>query len=399
MIPPRSPKGASRADARPRIGGRVDPAFRALGVRFAERLADAELGAALAVTVDGQRVVDLWGGWRDRARTRPWRRDTLVCAFSATKAVAALCALQAVAEGVLELDAPLADVWPELIGEGRETITLRHALAHRTGLVGFARDTQLAFEDLYDWPRTIELLQQERPWWTPGTAHGYHARTFGFLLGEPLRRASGMTLGAWLRARITGPRDLDLHIGLAAADHERCADLTPSGVEARIPEASRPMMQAMGDPATATAAAFSNPSAPRGFMNTAAFRGAELPAMNGHATARAFADLYGALAIGDETLCPASLLAEATRPQSEGDDSVLLQETCFGLGFMLSRPALEVGLSTASFGHAGAGGSLAFADPEARVGFCFLMNRMRPGAVTGNDSAIALLDTLRECLA
>jgi CubicO group peptidase (beta-lactamase class C family) len=253
-------------------------------------------------------------------------------------------------------------------------------------------------DDLYDWPRAVALLQAERPWWAPGSAHGYHARTFGYLLGEPVRRTSGSTLGTWLRTHIAGPRGLDLHIGLGAADQARCADLVPSGADARIPERSRPMMQAMQTPDSATAAAFMNPLAPRGYMNTAAFRGAELPAMNGHASARALAQLYGALAVGDPGLCPPALLAEATRPQSEGDDAVLRQPTCFGLGFMLSRPALEVGLSSASFGHAGAGGSLAFADPDARIGFCFLMNRMRPGAVTGNDSAMALVATLGELL-
>lgn len=381
----------------------MDPAFRRVGERFAACLADAELGAALAVTVDGRPVVDLWGGWMDRSRRVPWRRDTLCCAFSATKGVAALCALQAVAEGHLTLDAPLREHWAELTGAGRETITLRHALAHRAGMVGFhgaaAGEPPLTMELLYDWPAAVAELARQTPWWTPGSAHGYHARTFGFLLGEPLRRASGLGIAGWLRERIAGPLDLDLHIGLAGPDLARCAELTPAPAGTDIPEASRPMLRAMGERGTPTADAFGNPPAPRGYMNSEAFRAAELPAMNGHATARSLARLYGGLAVGDAALCPPALLAEATRVQSEGEDRVLLQPSCFGLGFMLSRAALPVGLGDASFGHAGAGGSLAFADPAARVGFCFLMNRMRPGAVTGNASAMALVDALREVLA
>ena len=388
----------ARAGRPPRVGGTVDAAFRPVGERFVEALGNSELGAAVAVHIDGRPVVDLWGGWRDRARREPWQRDTLVCAFSATKGVAALCALQAVAADVLDLDAPLRTRWPALDGAGRETITLRHALAHRAGMIGFDPATRLELEDLYDFDRGSALLAAQHPWWTPGEDHGYHARTFGFLLDAPLRGATGASLGTWLRERISGPRELDLHIGLTPENQARCAELSPAGVDAQIPEASEPMMRAMNDRASLTAAAFTNPPGRRGFMNTAAFRAAELPAMNGHATARALADLYGALATGDETLCPAELLREATRVHSEGPDRVLLQDSCFGLGFMLSRPALPVGLSDACFGHAGAGGSLAFADPESGLGFCFLMNRMRPGAVTGNETALALVEAVRGCL-
>lgn len=396
------PRSGPRSGQRPRLGGRVDSAFRPVGECFARLLADSELGAAVAVTVDGRRVVDLWGGWRDRGRREPWQRDTLVCAFSATKGVAALCALQAVAAGVLDLDAPLRMHWPALDdrhrGDGRETITLRHALAHRAGMIGFDPATRLELGDLYDFDRGSALLAAQRPWWTPGEDHGYHARTFGFLLDAPLRGATGASLGAWLRERIAGPRGLDLHIGLSAEQQARCAELVPAGTDARIPESSAPMMRAMGDRDTLTAAAFTNPPGRRGFMNSPEFRAAELPAMNGHATARALADLYGALADGDETLCPAELLREATSVHSQGADRVLLQPSCFGLGFMLSRPSLPVGLSDGSFGHAGAGGSLAFADRDARLGFCFLMNRMRPGAVTGNDAAMALVEAVRACV-
>jgi CubicO group peptidase (beta-lactamase class C family) len=376
----------------------VDPAFRRVGEVFVDCLAGAELGAAVSVVVAGEQMVDLRGGWADRRRTRPWGRDTLCCAFSATKGVAALCALQAVAEEGIDPDQPLAELWPELAGEGREAITLRQVLAHRSGLVGWRPETDMTLEDLYDPQRAAELLAVQRPFWAPGTDHGYQARSYGVLLEEALRRATGHSLATHLRDRISGPLGLDLHLGLGPAEQARCAELTPAPAGGAIPEASRPMLKAMGEPGTPTHAAFSNPPGRRGYMNTEAFRQAELPAMNAHATAPALARLYGMLAAGDQTLLPPSVLAEATSVQSEGPDRVLLQPSCFGLGFQLSRPELVVGLSDAAFGHAGAGGSLAFADPSARVGFCFLMNRMRPGAVTGNDSAMALVDALAECL-
>ena len=174
-------KGARTA--RPRLGGRVDPRFRRVGEVFAERLAEVELGAAVSVIVDGVSVVDLWGGFADRRRERAWRRDTLVCCFSATKVPTALAVLDAVACGELDLDAPLVRHWPEFAGEGRETITLRHVLAHRAGLPGWRQDAGLTAEDLLDGERMAAALARETPFWTPGEAHGYHARSYGFLLG------------------------------------------------------------------------------------------------------------------------------------------------------------------------------------------------------------------------
>ncbi|MEE4299179.1 MAG: serine hydrolase domain-containing protein [Pseudomonadales bacterium] len=382
---------------RPRLGGRVDPAFRAVGERFAEALVGPELGAALTVIVGGRPVVELWGGFADRRRTRPWRSDTLVCGFSTTKAVTAMVILDAVAEGALELDAPLVLHWPAFAGDGREDVTLRQVLAHRAGLPGYRREAGLAPQDLLDPERMTDALTRERPFWTPGEAHGYHARTFGLLLGEVLRRATGETVGTRLRRRLTGPRALDLHIGLPMQAHDRCAELVPAPAGTSIPEASRPMVRAMADADTVTGAAFSVPAMPRGAANTARWREIEQPAMNGHTTASGLAGLYAALIAGD-ILTP-SLLGEACREHSDGEDRVLLQHSTFGLGFMLSRATLPLGFTDAAFGHPGAGGSLAFADPSAELAFAFLMNRQRPGAVTGNETALALLDAVRECLA
>ena len=385
------------ASDRPRVGGHLDAAFRPVGECFVERLAEAELGASLCVIVDGQTVVDLWGGYRDRKRLHPWRRDTLVCGFSSSKGATATAILDAVAAGALELDAPLTNLWPELGGDGREGITLRHVLSHRAGLPGWRSDAGLVPADLLDPVRMTTALAAQKPFWTPGAKHGYHARSFGYLLAEVLVRATGETVGARLRRRITGPRELDFLIGMSTPDQARCADLAPAAAGFVVPEASRPMLKAMSDLESATGAAFSIPPAPRGLNTSTRWRALELPAMNGHGTAAGLAGLYAALLAGE--LLPPSLLAEARMPHSDGADAVLLQHSTFGLGFMCSRSTLRLGISDASFGHAGAGGSVAFADAEARVAFAFLMNRLRPGAVTGNDSAMALLDALQGCLA
>jgi len=388
---------ASATRRRPRVGGRVDPAFRPVGERFVECLADAELGASLCVIADGETVVDLWGGHRDRKREQPWRRDTLVCGFSTSKGATATAILDAVAEGALDLDVPLVERWPEFAGDGREAITLRHVLSHRAGLPGWRPDAGLRPDDLLDPARMTAALAAERPFWAPGTQHGYHARSFGYLLAEVLLRATGESVGARLRRRITGPRALEFYVGLSDAEQQRCADLAPAAAGTAVPEASRPMLKAMGDLESATGAAFSVPAAPRGLNTDPRWRALELPAMNGHGTAAGLAGLYAAHLEGE--LLPASLLAEACTPHSDGEDAVLLRHSTFGLGFMCSRSTLRLGISDASFGHAGAGGSVAFADPDAGIAFAFLMNRLRPGAVTGNDSAMALLDALQDCLA
>lgn len=380
--------------ARPRIGGRCDPAFRDLGRCFAERVVGTELGAALAVCVEGRLVVDLWGGWADRRRTRPWGRDTLACLFSATKGVAALAVLQAVERGRLALDVPLADGWPAFAGDGREAITLRHALTHAAGLIGFAPPGPFAFEDLYVPERAAAALAATRPWWAPGAAHGYHARTQGVLLDEALRRATDRGVGTWCAEHVAGPEDLELWIGLPEREHGRCAELVPAPPAGREDPKARALLQAMAEPGSETAAAFTRPPAPRGYANTAAFRSASLPAMNGHGTARALARLYGTLADTPERLLDPVLLAEATRPQCSGPDRVLGRESCFGLGFLLSREALPVGPVGTAFGHPGAGGTLAFADPARRLGFALLVNRMEPGAVAGGTTARALVDVL-----
>ncbi len=352
------------------------------------------MGAAVAVVLDGRLVVDLWAGHADRRRTRPWQRDTLCCLFSATKGITTICLLHALAEGLLSLDAPIARAWPEFVAAGKSGITLRQVLNHQAGLIGFHRPVEADL--FYNWPAVCAALADEEPWWEPGTAHGYHARMFGFLAGEVLRRASGLTPGQWLAGRLSKPMDLDLHIGLDAGDLHRCAQMLPARVRPgdEPPAAARKLLQAMSDRTTLTGVAFRNPSLGPGHMNSEHFRRAEMPAMNGHGTARGLATLYARL----PDLLPDSILEAATTTESVGEDLVLLTRSRFGLGFMLHDNEAPIGVRQGSFGHAGAGGSMAFYDPRARMGFCFVMNQMQQGVVTGGDSAMAVAEAVYSCL-
>ena len=227
--------------AAPMIHGRCDPRFAAVRDAFAANFAAGrEVGASFAATVEGEPVVDLWGGHADAATTRPWERDTIVNVFSTTKAMTALCAHLLVDRGLLDLDAPVARYWPEFAQAGKERITTRHLLTHSAGLAALRRS--LPTEALYDWTRMVEALAAETPWWEPGSANGYHAMTYGYLVGEVVRRLTGKTLGRFLRDEVTAPLGADFHIGLAPSEDARVAEMVPpSAAEAA---AAYPSMQA-----------------------------------------------------------------------------------------------------------------------------------------------------------
>ncbi|MBS2019258.1 MAG: beta-lactamase family protein [Deltaproteobacteria bacterium] len=353
--------------------GRCDTKFARVKEAFAVVLARPfELGAAVAVFVDGRPVVDLWGGWVDAKKTRPWAEDTVVNVFSTTKGLLALGVHRLVEEGRVDLDAPVARVWPEL----DPRITLRMILAHRAGLP--AVRAPLPPEALFDWGAMTAALAAQEPWWEPGTAHGYHAVTFGWLLGEVVRRVTGKMPREYLAEAITGPLAADFQIGLRPADEERCADLRPTrrepGVETLFDRIAR-------DPESMTAKAFVNPPTMvlPGTVSSRPWRDADLPSVNGHATARGIARIYGAVARGGELdgvriLSPESI-ARCQAEQSRGEDRILGVPTRFSLGFMLPQPTHDPFAAEGAFGHPGAGGSMGFADPEARLSFGFVMNR------------------------
>lgn len=377
--------------------GHVDQSFRAVEEAFLQGFDQGrDIGASVAVMVDDDLVVDLWHGYRDRRRTQPWNEDTLVCMFSVTKAMTALCLLQAVDRGLVNLDEPVAAHWPEFASNGKDQITLRHLLTHQAGMVGFHDPVERDL--LYDWDACASALAGETPWWEPGTRHGYHAMTFGFLLGELLRRASGRRVREWFETEVAAPLRLDFAIGLSGEDLQRCADVLParirSGDPSREAPGARRMMQDFNDLSTPTGAAFQNPALGAGYRNSTQFRQAELPAMNGHGTARSVARMYAGL----PGLLSSDLLAEAVSTQSAGPDEVLKAVTHFGLGFMLYNDETPIGVRPNTFGHAGAGGSMACHDPETGVSFCFAMNQMELGVITGGRSARAIADAVYGCL-
>ncbi|MGH7839399.1 MAG: serine hydrolase domain-containing protein, partial [Candidatus Binataceae bacterium] len=315
-----------------------------------------------------------------KARTIPWRRDTLVNLFSTTKGLTAICAHRLVDQGLLDLDAPVAAYWPEFAKAGKDHIRVRQLLNHRAGIPALRKPVPEAA--IYDWGAMTSALAAEEPWWTPGTRHGYHAITIGFLVGEVVRRVTGKSLGSYFRDEIAGPLELDCHIGLPEKDDSRCGQMIQSPAPPK--DQINIFKYAQEHPDSVTAKAFFNPPGAMklGAVNSRAWRGAEIPAANGHATARALARLYGVLAAGGECgatriLQPAAI-ARCHTEESSGRDEVLMIPTRFSSGFMLSQPHDPMGPNARTFGHPGAGGSIGFADPDARVGFGYTMNKMGP---------------------
>lgn len=377
------------------IDGQCDRRFERVRDVFIENFKSrGEIGAAFAVTLDGRPVIDLWGGYADEARTRRWERNTIVNVYSTTKGLTAMCAHRLVDQGKLDFDAPVAKYWPEFAQAGKDKMPVRYLLSHRAGLPAIRKPLQP--DDIFNWETMTSALAAETPWWEPGTRHGYHAFTYGWLVGEVVRRISGKSLGSYFRDEIAKPFGIDCHIGLAAEHDTRVAEMIPSKPRPGEPD---PLAEILKDPESMTAKAIMNPPTMllRETVNSRAWRGAEIPAANAHTTARALARVYGALSRGGETdgirlLTPASIVRCYTE-QSRGPDAVLQLETRVALGFMLSTPGASLGPNPHSFGHPGAGGSLGFADPDAKIGFGYTMNQMQPGILV-DARAAALIDAL-----
>jgi CubicO group peptidase (beta-lactamase class C family) len=379
-----------------RPDGLCDARFAAVRDAFAANFAErGEVGAAVAVSVAGRVVVDLWGGWADHARRRPWRRDTLVDFFSVGKGLSAVCALQLVERGLVDLDAPVARYWPEFAAAGKEHITLRHVLSHQAGLPSL-RDP-LPDGAMLEWDVMTRALERQAPWWPPGEAHGYHVNTFGYLVGEVVRRVTGTTLGSCLRTEVARPLGADVHIGLPVSEHGRVAEFLWSPKTPRAPAAAIP-----SDDVLMRWNTYWNPPgiSGAGWVNTAAWRSAQMPSTNGHGTARGVARVYAALArdgaIDGARIVAAPVLRAAVAEHSCGPDRVLERPSRFGLGFQLTQPERPLGPNPGAFGHFGAGGSLGFCDPEADVAFGYVMNDMGPRFQ--NPRNRALIDALYACL-
>ena len=351
-------------------------------------LESEELGLRFCLTVEGEPIVDLWGGWADRARTRPFDAASLVPVFSVTKAVASILIARLVDQGRLAYDQPIAEVWPEFGQAGKAAITVAQALSHQAGLPGFLEPMDAAL--WFDWDAICARLAAMTPMWPPGTASGYHAITFGYIAGEIFRRVDGRTIGRALREDLAEPLGLDLWIGLPEREHDR------------VVEMERPKtLPAFGTINDARRAAFLTPWAAPGGRGSAEWRSAEIPSANGHATAPALARLMSAMA-GDGTLdgkavVSEPVIAEASREQIVGDDLVLPYRMSWGAGFMRNEAMLIYGPGTRTFGHSGWGGSCAFADPARRIAGAYTMNRQSP-LLLGDPRPKRLIETAYGCL-
>lgn len=377
------------------IEGTCDERLQGVRRAFAENFAlHGEVGATVAVTVGGKLAVDLWGGHADAARTRRWTRDTIVNIASTTKGITSVCAHRLVDRGLLDLEAPVARYWPEFAQAGKASMPVHLLLSHRAGLP--AIDAPLPTEALYDWSVMTRALAEQKPWWEPGTKHGYHAFTFGWLVGEVVRRITGRSLGTYWREELAEPLGLDCHIGLAAEHDARVAEFLPPPSSSGQPDLEEELTRNAGP---MVQKALNNPPKTVSDMNTPSWRRAEIPAGNAHTTARALARLYGALASGgkmdDFQLLTSASIDRARTQQASGPDAVLFgMPTRFGLGFSLPPEGTGFASSSpSSFGCPGAGGSIAFADPEARVGFAYIMNQLQAG-MPPDPRAARLIDAV-----
>lgn len=349
------------------IQGRCDPRFSALQARFAASLAEGhELGARFTLTLDGEVVADLWGGFADRARTRPWTADTLVPVFSTGKAAMALVVALAVERGRLRYDRPVAEVWPEFGQAGKDRVTLAQLLSHQAGLPGFTEPQDPTI--WFDREAVVRKLAAQAPMWPLGAGSGYHPVTVGYLVDEVFRRADGRSIGQSLREDFAEPFGLDLWVGLPDSEHGRC-------VEMQKP----PGQPDLGVIDSVKRSAFLDRGSAPGGRGSADWRRMEIPAANAHADGLALARLLSLVANGgrldNKAVLSRPIMAELTRERVRGPDRVLPFTLAWTAGLMRNQGLFPWGPGELALGHAGWGGSCAFADPESRVSGCYVMNR------------------------
>jgi CubicO group peptidase (beta-lactamase class C family) len=386
------------------IDGFTEPGFEPVRDAFAKNFdAGREIGAAFCAYHRGRPVVDLWGGETDVQTHAPWERDTMVLVFSTTKGAAAVCANKLAQEGRLDVGAPVVEYWPEFGQAGKSAITVEQVLSHQTGLAWV--DEPLTLEQALAWEPMIDALAHQAPVWDPGSAHGYHAVTFGYLVGEVVRRVTGRTIGTYFREEVALPLGLDFWIGLPEEHEARVARLygsvlgdAPSapGQESRASMAGLLGPDSMVVKALTAGGSFSED----GIFNTRAMHAAEVPAAAGIADARSVARMYAAC-IGEVDgvrLLSDAQVRDATTQRTEGPNIVLMDlDLQFGLGFILPSSLVRLG-GPRSFGHFGAGGSAGWADPEADLAFGYVMNRMDVG-LAGDQRSYTLINACYDALA
>jgi CubicO group peptidase (beta-lactamase class C family) len=374
------------------VSGTCDARFAPVRDALAEQLAKEELGASIVLDVDGETVVDIWGGWRDTERRTPWTEDTITNVWSTTKTVTNLAALMLIDRGLLDAYAPVADHWPEFAASGKGQIELRHILSHTSGVSGW--DTPFEVPDMYDWETSTQRLAAQAPWWEPGTASGYHANNQGHLVGELVRRVTGMPLKQFVAEQIAGPLSADFQIGAAERDWPRIAPV--------VPPPPLPIDLASLPPESPMFKTFTGPVAAAGNANTPGWRRADMGALNGHANARSVARIIKALALGGVVngtrLVSPDTIELIFDEQSHGTDLVLGVPLRFGIGYALPETETVPYVPQGRCCYWGGwGGSIVLADLDRRVTLAYMMNNMAPGII-GSDRSEAYVRAAYACL-
>jgi CubicO group peptidase (beta-lactamase class C family) len=384
------------------IAGFCAPEFDAVRTQFERNFAErGDVGAAVATWVDGELVVNLWGGWQDAGGERPWQQDTLASVFSGSKGLTATCLHLLAERGLIDLHRPVADYWPEFGQAGKAAITVAMVMAHRSGVIGPQR--RLSPDDVLDWDRVCADIAAAKPWWTPGTAQGYHMVTFGFILGELARRVAGRTVGQLLREHVAVPLSADVFIGLPEQEHGRCADMIGKphirDVLAAEGAPEHPTsLSEHGKAGLAVAMGFI-PDDELGSQRLGRWRTAEFPATNAHVSALGMATFYNAMA--QEKLLSRDLMKLCRESQGGMATDVVLgprvADHGWGLGYMLNQRCVA-GPNPAIFGHGGSGGSYAFVDLEHRIGYAYVMNKFDATKANADPRSVALSDQIYAAL-
>ena len=360
------------------VHGSCDDRFEGVRAALAQHLDTDELGASVAVDLGGETVVDLWGGFRDEARTTPWTADTIVNVWSTTKCVLSLAALMLVEQGELDLDAPVGDYWPEFSAKGKKDVLVRHVMSHTSGVPAW--EPPFSVRDMYDWESATERLALQRPWWEPGTASGYHAADQGFLVGELVRRITGMTFQRFVDEELARPLRADFQIGARLDDWSRIASLV-----------APPRSDAVPDPSSIAARTFTAPTMSVKATASPEWRAADLGALNGHSNARGVLRIMRTLSLGGGDLLSPKTVDRIFDVQADGVDLVLEAPFRFGIGYALtptsSVPYLPAG-RVAFWG--GWGGSMVVMDLDRRLTISYVMNRMSSG-ILGSERSEAYI--------
>jgi len=370
------------------IHGHTEAGFEPVRLAFEQNFSREEVGASIVVIREGRTLVDLWAGYADRARTMPWRRESLVNVWSTTKGIASLCCAMLVDRGELDYDEAVAHYWPEFGAHGKRNVTVAMLLSHQAGLSGLREPVD--WLDFCDGERINELLLAQEPLFEPGSASGYHATTFGPLVDGLFRRVAGRSIGSFLDDEVAGPLAADFFIGLPESEEHRVAEMIGYDTGAMSIKFVNDVQRL----------ALGNPKADPEISNLRAWRAAEIPSVNGQATAAGIAKIYGALANGGELdgtrLLSPDTLVKATALRHEGVDRVFMLPFGWGAGFIRNVHKVLYGPNPHAFGHTGYGGSYGFADPERRIGVGYVMNKMGASLI-GDTRGANLIRALYSC--